>query len=128
MDKNTEGLDYLTWNMFDSPDQDGSGYKYMEKEPVVILDRVIHKTKLLAEIEVGYASPEYARALDLEEDNSHRIGKGIRFKCIYKKSRLLFVKELMNLGVQRIQLSDRSIYFDTDNSFKPPVLEIVRKF
>ena len=128
MENNTEGLDYLTWDMFDSPDEEGSGYKYMEKEPVVLLDRLVHITKLNIKVEVGYTSPKYARALDLEEDNSHRIGKAIRIKCNNKKSRMLIISTLCSLGIERIQVSNKSVYFDTDKSFKKPSFELIRKF
>jgi len=38
---NCEGLTYLTWDMFDSPDLPNSGYKFMEREPVIILDNIV---------------------------------------------------------------------------------------
>ena len=40
-DLDIEGLDYLQWSLFDSPDEKGSGYKFMEREPVYILDRIV---------------------------------------------------------------------------------------
>lgn len=45
MDNNLdiEGLDYLQWSMFDSPDEIGSGYKFMERQPVYILDKIVKR-------------------------------------------------------------------------------------
>ena len=39
-DMDEEGLTILKWSMFDSPDKLGSGKKFMESEPVWILDEV----------------------------------------------------------------------------------------
>ena len=39
-ERDTEGLTHLRWSMFDSPDSEGSGYLFMEREPVYILDVV----------------------------------------------------------------------------------------
>ena len=42
-DIDRDGLRVLRWSMFDSPDSPGSGYKFMEREPVIALDRAAHK-------------------------------------------------------------------------------------
>ena len=44
-DLDIEGLDYLQWSLFDSPDEKGSGYKFMERQPVYILDRIVKRTR-----------------------------------------------------------------------------------
>ena len=38
---NTEGLSHLYWELFDSADAVGSAFRYMEREPVLILDDII---------------------------------------------------------------------------------------
>lgn len=125
MEKDTEGLQWLRWSMFDSLDQEGSGYKYMEKEPVMILDRVIQKSldkqfnRLNPNVVRGYVSPSMAFDLGLEDDNSHRIGKAIMLRCIHPATRLKLIDGLLREGVKRIKVSDTRIYFDTDYPYKP---------
>ena len=118
----TEGLRYLKWSMFDSPDSLGSGKMFMETEPVVILDNVFHDTQLVGYIELGYTSKQYADKLALPSNNAHRVGKAVRFKCINKKYRFRLVRSLIQYGIERIHLYPKSIYFDTDNYLKDPEL------
>ena len=112
--KNCEGLTYLTWSRFDSPDQPGSGYKYMEREPVLLLDEVVRKTRMSLKIEMGYVSPRYARILGLPTHDSHRIGKAVRLRVTSSKKRMRVVAALIKEGVTRIALTDETVYFDTD--------------
>ena len=53
---NCEGLTFLTWDMFDSPDLPNSGYKFMEREPVLLLDRIVKRTRITLNIILGYTS------------------------------------------------------------------------
>ena len=127
-DKDVEGLHYLKWSDFDCPHQEGSGYKFMEKEPVFILEKAITMTTLLpTKITLAYVSPQYASTLCLEEDSSHRIGRAIEFTCATHKSMMLFVAALCSLGVRRMRLSPKTIYFDTDHKFRGESLEILFK-
>ena len=114
--RNCEGLTYLTWDQFNCPYQKGeSGYKYMEREPVFILDRVIHKLQRSVNIELGYTSKQYADQIGLTSFDSHRIGKAVRLRILNPKKRLQFVKALIEEGVVRFSLSYETVYFDTDN-------------
>lgn len=118
----TEGLKCLRWSMFDSPDAFGSGKRFMENEPVVILDRVFKKERLRGFIEIGYTSKPYADKLRLHSDSSHRVGKAVKFRCINPSYRMRIVKGLILYGVDRIHLHKESIYFDTDSYLKKPEL------
>lgn len=122
-ERNCEGLLYLTWDMFDSPDQPGSGYKYMERECVMILDRVVHKTKMILNVELGYVSPTKAKMMGLTTHDSHRIGKAIRVRVLNPKKRMKLVSMLILLGVRRIALGWETVYFDTDSQ-KPEWLSL----
>ena len=115
---NKEGLTYLNWELFDSPDKEGSGYMFMEREPVYILDTLIHMLKCKVNIILGYASKEYADKIRLGTKDSHRLGKAIRLRVVGNKKRLKIVKTLIELGVKRIAVSRDTVYFDTD-TFKP---------
>lgn len=110
-----EGLVFLTWSQFDSPDQPGSGFKFMERDTVQILDRVIHKTKMVFKIEMGYASPKYARIKGLAHHDSHKIGKAVRIRVTNNKQRMRLVGALWDEGVRRFATDRETLYFDTDN-------------
>ena len=114
--QNCEGLTYLTWDMFDSPDTKGSGYRFMEREPVMILDRVVHKTKMKPNIELAYVSKTYADRIGLLSFDSHRVGLAVRIRIVSAKKRMKLVKALIEEGVTRIALSYETVYYDTDNA------------
>ena len=112
---NCEGLTYLTWDMFDSPDLPNSGYKFMEREPVLILDNIVKKYRITIKIILGYTSKPYADKLRLIRANSHRVGKAIKIRCVGTKKRLTLVKGLVEQGVNRIGVGNEYVYFDTDD-------------
>lgn len=117
----TEGLRVLRWSMFDSPDSEGSGYRFMEREPVIALDRAAHRYEYIPNITLGYTSKPVADKLGLVSDNSHRIGKAVQVRCVGYKKRLKLVRSLMEQGVQRFAIGKEVVYFDTDE-MKPPAI------
>lgn len=112
---NCEGLTYLTWDMFDSPDLPNSGYKFMEREPVLILDNIVKKYRITLNIILGYTSKPYADKLRLIRANSHRVGKAVKIRCVGPKKRITLVRGLVQQGVHRIGVSNEYVYFDTDD-------------
>lgn len=114
-----EGLRVLRWSMFDSPDKKGSGYMFMEREPVVALDRAAHYHKYIPNVILGYTSKTVADKLGLVSDNAHRVGKAVRIRCVGSKKRLKLIRSLMEQGVQRFAVDRETVYFDTED-LKPP--------
>lgn len=114
-----EGLSVLRWSMFDSPDLPGSGYRFMEREPVVALDRAARRYKFVPNIILGYTTPRVADSMLLVSDNPHRIGKAVRIRCVGPKKRIKLIRSLMEQGVQRFAVDRETVYFDTDD-LKPP--------
>tara|TARA_R110001592_G_scaffold195506_1_gene443179 strand:- start:1330 stop:1710 length:381 start_codon:yes stop_codon:yes gene_type:complete len=112
---NCEGLTFLTWDMFDSPDLPNSGYKFMEREPVLLLDRIVKRTRITLNIILGYTSKPYSDKLKLVRSNSHRVGKAVKIRCVGTKKRITLVRELVKEGVNRIGVSNEYVYFDTDD-------------
>lgn len=110
----TEGLSVLRWSMFDSPDVRGSGYRFMEREPVVALDRAAKRYDFIPNIVLGYTSKTYADKMGLLSNDSHRIGQAIRIRCVGPKKRMKLVRSLIEQGVTRIAISRDIVYFDTD--------------
>ena len=109
-----QGLRILKWSMFDSPDKLGSGKKFMESDPVGILDRVFYKERLKGYIHLGYTSKPYADRIGLGLNSEHRVGKAIKFRCINPSHRFRLVRGLIQYGIERIRLTDEYIYFDTE--------------
>ncbi len=118
-----EGLSILKWSMFDSPDLLGSGKRFMESEPVWILDEVFRTERLKGYIHLGYTSKTYADRMGLGLESEHRVGKAIKFKCINPSHRFRLVRGLIQHGIERITLYDKSIYFDTENYLYKPELK-----
>lgn len=112
--KNCEGLNYLTWDMFDSPDRPGSGYDFMEREPVIILDEIVKRTRRFLHIERGYLSKAVADKMNLASNNSHRVGRAVQLRVVGSKKRMDIIKHLCLLGVKRIAVGKDTLYFDTD--------------
>lgn len=115
----TEGLRVLRWSMFDSPDSPGSGYRFMEREPVVALDRAAHYYGYKPNVTLGYTSKAVADNMLLVSNNPHRVGKAIRIRCVGPKKRLKLIRSLMEQGVQRFAVDSETVYFDTED-LKPP--------
>ena len=120
-EKDIEGLMYLKWSMFDCPYEPGSGYKFMEREPVLALDRAIHQMqrKMFTKIVLGYTSPHYANKHKMSMNNSHRIGKAILLRVPDAKKKRDLFEGLIAQGVPRIALQKNGnhdlVYFDCDD-------------
>ncbi len=110
-----EGLTYLRWSMFDSPDHLGSGKKFMEREPVLILDRIVAKTDMSLNITLAYTTPSYADKKRLISTDSHRVGKAVRIRVLNPKKRMKLISLLILEGVRRIAVDRNQVYFDTDD-------------
>ena len=130
IDKNCEGLEYLTWDRFDDPSRPGTGYKFMDRETAYILDRVVARTKMNLDIELAYATEQTARALSLPYLSSHKIGKAVRIRILTPKKRMRLIRALILEGVTRIQIGHDSkfpfVYFDTDFDKEEEWLSVTR--
>jgi len=123
--KDIEGLTYLTWNAFDSYDSEGSGFRYMEREVVLILDDIIREhPHFRPQIELGYASKKIGDLLGLPTSSPYRVGKGIRIRILNPKKRMFLIKNLIIRGVDRIAVNEKYIEFDTDNYLKGEALYV----
>ena len=109
------GLRVLRWSMFDSPDSKGSAYRYMEREPVIALDRAAHKYEFVPHVILGYTSKPVADKMGLVSTDSHRVGKAVRIRCVGHRKRLKLIRTLMEEGVQRFAVNRELVYFDTDD-------------
>lgn len=120
---NTTGLNFLTWDMFDCPNYDGkgTGLKFMERKPVLILDEFVRRTGRNLTINRGYVGKHFANTNGLPSNSSHRVGLAVRVKCLNPKFRMELIAYLMEVGVRRISFDSKEVYFDTD-PLKAPML------
>jgi len=113
-EQDTEGLERLKWSMFDCPYQEGTGYRLMERPPVLILDAIAKEQRLRFDVELGYTSPTYADTIGLISSDPHRAGLAVRIRVLNPKKRMQLVKHLILYGVSRIALSRETVYYDMD--------------
>ena len=118
-----EGLRVLRWSMFDSPDTPGSGYRFMEREPVIAIDRAAHRYEYRPNIILGYTSKTVADKMRLASTDSHRVGHAVRIRCVGTRKRIPLIRTLMEQGVMRFAVDRETVYFDTD-PLKPPAFYI----
>ena len=78
------------------------------------------KERINAFVMLGYVSKTYGNKLALPNNSGHRVGKAVKVRCINKIKRLKIIKGLILYGIERIQVSNEFIYFDTDNYLKEP--------
>jgi hypothetical protein len=122
---NTEGIKHLYWELFDSPDTQGSGYRFMEREPVMILDDIFAEfPDWKIKVEVGYCSKIYGDILGLPASSPFRVGKAVRLRATSPTSRMFIIRHLILRGVTRIGVGMQHVYFDTDNYLHKDALYI----
>jgi len=122
---NTEGLNHLYWELFDSPDAEGSAYRFMEREPVLILDDIFSEfPNWHIRIDLAYTSQRYGDILGLPTSSPFRVGKAVKISALNPAKRIFIVKNLIIRGIDRIGVSDKYVYFDTENYLKKPALYV----
>ena len=121
---NTTGLEFLTWDMFDCPNHDGkgTGLKFMERKPVLLLDKFVAETGRNLTINRAYVGKHFANTNGLPSNSSHRVGLAVRVKVLNQKFRMQLVEFLLREGVRRISFTSKEVYFDCD-PLKAPMLE-----
>ena len=114
-DNNTFGLKVLTWDMFDSPGSDGSGFRFMDSELLVVLDEICNRKDMKINVVLGYTSKTYADNHRLPSNSPHRVGKGVRIRCVGHKKSFNLIQQLILFGIARIAVSRDVVYFDIDD-------------
>lgn len=122
---NTEGLNRLYWELFDSPDAEGSAFKFMEREPVLVLDDFMTEFPMYKiKVELAYTSKNYADLIGLPSSSPHRVGKAVKLRVTNPKMRMFVVRGLILRGITRVGVGMKHVYFDTDNYLKKDALYI----
>lgn len=116
---------YFTFDEFDSPDKIGSGYKYMDREFIEMLDEARDIAKLEFKILSGYRT-KYANTniWSASTTSSHLIGRAAHIRCLNSKFRLRIVEALSMVGFRRIGIHRDYIHVDNDD-LKPPSIWLI---
>ena len=118
IDDDKEGLSSLLWSQFMCKCgrcSVKSGKNYMERLPVYILDNISVDDRMRFDVELAYVCKAHADKLPLPTKDPHRVGLAIQVRILDKVKRLKLVRGLIIRGVTRIKVSDKSVYFDTDD-------------
>jgi len=117
---------YFSFDEFDCPTQLGSGYKYMDREFIGMLDEARDIAKIRFKILSGYRTPMYNTTHFMASTTStHLIGRAAHIECFNAKKRLKIVESLSRVGFKRFGLGSKYIHVDNDD-LKPNMIWFLR--
>jgi hypothetical protein len=113
---------YFRFEEFDSPDLPGSGYKYMDREFLAMLDEARDIAGIRFKILSGYVSAFHNNVhYKASTTSSHLIGRAAHIECVNAKKRLKIVEALNMVGFRRFGLHRKYIHVDNDD-LKPDMI------
>lgn len=108
-------LRYFSYDEFDSPDQPGSGEKFMDREFVECLDEARDIAGIQFKINSGYRTPAHNRKVGGGTASSHLIGRAADIHCTHTNKRLKIIEALSMVGFQRFGIAKTFIHVDNDD-------------
>lgn len=99
---------------FDSPDEKGSGLKYMKESIVTFADQLRYRVRRPLKVNSGHRTNRHNKKVGGSKNSSHKKGYAIDTRCMTSSERFELIHEGMNLGVKRIGIYPTFIHFDTD--------------
>ena len=115
---------FFNYEEFDCEGVPGSGYRYMDREFLSMLDEARRLSGLKFKILSGYRNKITNEKLGGVSTNSHRIGRACHIFCQDKTKRYKIVSCLLEAGFVRIGLSSKYIHCDNDAQ-KPPCIWLI---
>jgi uncharacterized protein YcbK (DUF882 family) len=113
---------YFSFDEFDCPTLIGSGYKYMDREFISMLDEARDIARIRFKILSGYRTPAYnTNHFMASTTSSHLIGRAAHIECVNAGKRLKIVEALSMVGFRRFGLNSKYIHVDNDD-LKPPMI------
>jgi len=107
-------MKYFKYQEFDSPDQKGSGEKYMNK---ILLDMLDEVREIVGEpliITSGYRSEDWNTKVGGVNGSSHTKGLAVDIAVRNSRMRFKLLNALQEVGVNRIGIADNFIHIDID--------------
>lgn len=113
---------YFSFSEFDCPGMPGSGYKYMDREFIAMLDEARDIARLKFKILSGYRNPQVnTRTWNASTASTHLIGRAAHIQCTSAKKRLRIIEALSMVGFKRFGLHKDYIHVDNDD-LKPHMI------
>lgn len=106
---------FFKYEEFDCKHELGSGYKFMDREFLSMLDEARRLSGLKFNIIEGYKSAKRQRLEGGYRHNPHLIGRAAKIKCVHGNKRYKIVASLLEVGFTRIGLTKKYIYVDNDD-------------
>jgi|TARA_X000001382_G_scaffold74676_1_gene52206 uncharacterized protein YcbK (DUF882 family) len=117
---------YFSFDEFDCPTQSGSGYKYMDREFIEMLDEARDIARIRFKILSGYRTPLYnTNHFMASTTSTHLIGRAAHIECVNANKRLKIVEALSMVGFKRLGLGSKYIHVDNDD-LKPNMIWFLR--
>lgn len=88
----------------------------------LLLDQMREKAETPIFITSGYRKPEHNAAIGGVDDSAHTKGLAADLRCSDSVSRFKLVWAAMSVGFRRIEVADRHIHVDIDETKQMPVL------
>ena len=110
-------LTYFDYAEFDSPDEPGSGKKYMDEEFLMKLDVARSIANTPFKITSGYRSEAHTEILKnkgykVAKNSAHRHGHAVDIACTDSIKRYKIINALITVGLNRIGIGKTFIHTD----------------
>ena len=113
---------YFRFEEFDCPGCPGSGYRFMDREFLGMLDEARDIAGIRFKILSGYVCSHHNRIhYKASTTSSHLIGRAAHIECVNAKKRLKIVEALNMVGFRRLGLGRKYIHIDNDDQ-KPDMI------
>lgn len=107
---------YFQLSEFDSPDEPGSGRKYMDLSFLSYLDQLREKCGFEFKVNSGYRTLAHNEEVLGEPASAHTKGLAADIAIKGSRERFIFVEEALKIGFRRIGIAKTFIHIDIDGS------------
>jgi len=112
-------MKYFSYDEFDSPDDPGSGKKYMDKRFLDALDDARDVAGVPFKINSGFRTPEHNAKVGGSANSSHMKGCAADIHCPDNEMRFHIIDALYYVGFDRIGVGKTFIHVDLDMEKTP---------
>ena len=110
-------LHYFKMAEFNQPGEPES-HKEMDKNLLMLLDNMRHRSKIPYKITSGYRSQEYNKKINGAKNSSHCKGMAVDISATDSTTKYLIVEAALHFGIQRIGVGSNFIHIDIDDQDK----------
>jgi len=122
-----KSLRYFAYGEFDSPDDIGSGQKYMNRDFLMLLDRARESAGIPFKINSGFRTKAYnidleKRGYKVAKNSAHLKGLAVDIATPNSSTRFKVLQALAEQNITRIGIGKNFIHCDTDKTKSQNVL------